>query len=60
MDKQDETSSKDVTTTTNTKNDSDNNFDAAGFGGYLAPYALALIASVAVTGAFVKFVLLDY
>jgi hypothetical protein len=36
------------------------NFDAKGFGGYLAPYALALIASVLVTGAFVKFVLLDY
>ena len=36
------------------------NFDASGFGGYLAPYALALVASVAVTGAFVKFVLLDY
>ena len=36
------------------------NFDAAGFGGYLAPYALALVASVLVTGAFFKFVLLDY
>ncbi|CAB9513105.1 expressed unknown protein [Seminavis robusta] len=36
------------------------NFDAEGFGGYLAPYALAALASVVATGAFVKFVLLDY
>ena len=36
------------------------NFDARGFGSYLAPYALALFASVGVTYAFVKFVLLDY
>ena len=36
------------------------NFDAKGFGSYLAPYALALFASVGVTYAFVKFVLLDY
>ena len=34
--------------------------DAKGFAGYLAPYALALLLSIAVTGAFVKFVLLDY
>ena len=36
------------------------NFDANGFGNYLAPYALAVLASVGVTFAFVKFVLLDY
>lgn len=36
------------------------NFDGEGFAGYLAPYALALVASIAVTAAFVKFVLLDY
>lgn len=35
-------------------------FDGEGFTGYLAPYALALLASVAVTAAFFKFVLLDY
>jgi len=35
-------------------------FDAQGFGGYLAPYALAVVASVVVTAAFFKFVLLDY
>ncbi len=39
--------------------DSDN-FDAAGFGNYLAPYLLAFVASVGITGAFVKFVLMDY
>ena len=36
------------------------NFDAEGFGGYLAPYAIALLASLVVTAAFFKFVLLDY
>lgn len=36
------------------------NFDGEGFAGYLAPYALAAVASIAVTAAFVKFVLLDY
>ena len=36
------------------------NFDAEGFGGYLAPYALAAVASILVTAAFFKFVLLDY
>lgn len=34
--------------------------DAQGFAGYLAPYALAVIASIGVTVAFVKFVMLDY
>ena len=36
------------------------NFDGEGLAGYLAPYALAMAASIAVTAAFVKFVLLDY
>lgn len=36
------------------------NFDGEGFAGYLAPYALAMVASIAVTAAFVKFILLDY
>ena len=53
------TDDDDVETSNNTKDMSDN-FDAQGFGGYLAPYALALVASVVVTGAFIKFVLLDY
>lgn len=47
----------------NPNDDNDNeidNFDAKGFGSYLAPYALALFASVGVTYAFVKFVLLGY
>jgi hypothetical protein len=35
-------------------------FDGDGFANYLAPYALALFASIAVTAAFLKFVLLDY
>mmetsp|Transcript_46969 Transcript_46969/g.98531 ORF Transcript_46969/g.98531 Transcript_46969/m.98531 type:complete len:105 (+) Transcript_46969:154-468(+) len=40
--------------------DEDDNFDGKGFANYLGPYALAFVASIAVTGAFVKFVLLDY
>lgn len=35
-------------------------FDGEGFAGYLAPYALALLASIAITAAFFKLVLLDY
>jgi hypothetical protein len=35
-------------------------FDAPGFAGYLAPYALAVIASVGATAVFVKFVMMDY
>ena len=35
-------------------------FDGKGFAGYLATYAVALLGSIAVTAAFVKFVLLDY
>ena len=40
--------------------DVQNNFDGEGFSNYLAPYALALVASIAITAAFVKFVLMDY
>lgn len=36
------------------------NFDGKGFANYLAPYAAAVVASIAVTAAFVKFVLMDY
>ncbi len=36
------------------------NFDAKGFGNYLAPYAAAVFCSIAMTAAFLKFVLLDY
>lgn len=36
------------------------NFDAAGFGNYLAPYLLAFLVSIGITFAFVKFVLMDY
>ena len=36
------------------------NFDGKGFAGYLAPYAAALLVSLGVTAAFLKFVLLDY
>ena len=36
------------------------NFDGEGFAGYLAPYAFAVVASIVVTVAFLKFVLLDY
>jgi len=35
-------------------------FDSEGFAGYLAPYALALLASIVITAGFFKFVLLDY
>ena len=40
--------------------DVQNNFDGKGFANYLAPYALAFVASIAITAAFVKFVLMDY
>eukprot|EP00977_Amphora_coffeiformis_P016698 scaffold5237_cov179-Amphora_coffeaeformis.AAC.11 len=36
------------------------NFDGEGFVNYLAPYALAVVGSIVVTGLFVKFVMLDY
>jgi len=39
---------------------STNGFDGEGFAGYLAPYVLALIGSILVTGAFLKFVLMNY
>jgi hypothetical protein len=42
------------------KNDETKGFDGEGLSNYLLPYALAAVASVAVTAAFVKFVLLDY
>jgi len=47
------------------KNDNDDddavdNFDGQGFATYLAPYALALLASIGVTFAFVKYVLMDF
>ena len=42
------------------KDDDVDNFDGQGFANYLAPYALALLASIGVTALFVKFVLLDY
>jgi hypothetical protein len=35
-------------------------FDGGGFAGYLAPYALAALGSIAATVIFVKFVLMDY
>eukprot|EP00957_Ditylum_brightwellii_P004472 340037-Ditylum_brightwellii.AAC.1 len=34
--------------------------DLDGFTNYLAPYAIALLGSLAVTAAFFKFVLMDY
>ena len=39
---------------------SEGNFDGKGFAGYIAPYLAAFIVSIAVTAAFLKFVLLDY
>jgi hypothetical protein len=36
------------------------NFDGQGFANYLAPYIITAIASIVVTGLFVKFVLMDY
>jgi hypothetical protein len=35
-------------------------FDALGFASYLAPYAMAFVASLVVTAAFVKLVLMSY
>lgn len=34
--------------------------DAQGFASYLAPYALAVLASLAVTAAFIRFVLMSF
>ena len=42
------------------ENSFEERMDLGGFAGYLAPYVFALILSVGVTAAFVKFVLLDY
>ena len=36
------------------------NFDASGFAGYLAPYVVSVLVAVAATWTFVKYVLLDY
>jgi len=35
-------------------------FDPVGFAGYLAPYVATLLLSIVVTGAFFKFVMMDY
>lgn len=35
-------------------------FDGEGFAGYLLPYALTALAGLIVTGAFFKFVMMDY
>lgn len=40
--------------------DARDNFDGKGLANYLGPYALALVASIAVSAAFFKFVLMDY
>jgi hypothetical protein len=40
--------------------DDTDNFDGKGLANYLGPYALAFMASIAVTAGFVKFVLMDY
>eukprot|EP00571_Detonula_confervacea_P003153 CAMPEP_0172320020 /NCGR_PEP_ID=MMETSP1058-20130122/39417_1 /TAXON_ID=83371 /ORGANISM="Detonula confervacea, Strain CCMP 353" /LENGTH=104 /DNA_ID=CAMNT_0013035195 /DNA_START=125 /DNA_END=439 /DNA_ORIENTATION=+ len=40
--------------------DTQDNFDGKGLANYLGPYVAALGLSIAVTVAFVKFVLLDY
>ena len=45
---------------TTTKDVADNNFDGEGFANYLLPYAIAVVAALGVTAAFVKFVLMDY
>ena len=54
-DNQDESSLSD-----DNQDDMASSFDGQGFASYLAPYALAAIASIGVTGIFVKFVLMDY
>ena len=46
--------------TESNSNKINSNFDSEGFANYLAPYALAVLASIAVTAGFIKFVLLDY
>lgn len=40
--------------------DDTDNFDGKGLANYLVPYALAFVASIAVTAGFIKFVLMDY
>eukprot|EP00591_Stephanopyxis_turris_P017542 CAMPEP_0195541670 /NCGR_PEP_ID=MMETSP0794_2-20130614/51207_1 /TAXON_ID=515487 /ORGANISM="Stephanopyxis turris, Strain CCMP 815" /LENGTH=143 /DNA_ID=CAMNT_0040675773 /DNA_START=168 /DNA_END=599 /DNA_ORIENTATION=- len=41
-------------------NELSDNFDAKGLANYLAPYAATLLLSIFVTGAFFRFVLMDY
>mmetsp|Transcript_38147 Transcript_38147/g.46536 ORF Transcript_38147/g.46536 Transcript_38147/m.46536 type:complete len:148 (+) Transcript_38147:73-516(+) len=55
-----ENSSGEETITENNDLSPQDNFDGKGFAGYLAPYILALFASIAATAGFVKFVLMDY
>jgi len=50
----------DVSTSSGSDQVKEEGFDAAGFAGYLAPYVLTLLLSIAVTGAFFKFVMMDY
>lgn len=40
--------------------DINNKFDGDGFANYLAPYALAAVSAIVATGAFFKFVLMNY
>jgi hypothetical protein len=47
-------------TTGSVSNVEKDNFDGEGFANYLGPYIVTLIASIAVTAGFVKFVLMDY
>jgi hypothetical protein len=42
------------------KSEETKGFNGEGFAAYIAPYALALVASIAITAVFFKFVLLDY
>lgn len=49
-----------VDTTGSGSNVEKDSFDGGGFANYLGPYIVALIASIAVTAGFVKFVLMDY
>jgi hypothetical protein len=44
----------------NDSSDINDNFDGDGFANYLAPYALAVVSAIVATGAFFKFVLMDY
>lgn len=50
----------DISDENETVEEPEDQMDLAGFVGYLAPYALALIISIGATVAFFKFVLMDY